>query len=133
MSKILMGCVMSLTVSILSAQQFNVKFTMKTPFAVGGTILPAGSYQIQLLQADENIFECAAISGKPAVMFEADTHEVVPTVTGVTFAKYGDTLILKNMSIAGEQGYWIPISLPEKQSKKGGAKATPVSMEATKQ
>jgi hypothetical protein len=40
---------------------------------------------------------------------------------------------LKNMSIAGDQGYWIPISLPEKQSKKGGAKATQVSMEATKQ
>jgi len=133
MRTILMSCMTLLTVSIMSAQQFNLKFTSKTTFAVGGTTLPAGTYQIHLLDADQSLFECSAIAGKPSVMFEADPHEVVPTETGVTFAKYGDTLILKNIAIAGDQGYWIPVSLPEKQSKKGGAKATKVSVTGAKQ
>jgi hypothetical protein len=133
MRKILMGCVMLLTVSILSAQDFNLKFTVKTPFAVAGTTLPAGTYTIRLLDDSENTFECSAISGSPSVLFEADAHEVIPTTTSVSFAKYGDKLILKNISIAGDQGYWVPISLPEKRSKKGGTKATPVSTAAAKQ
>jgi hypothetical protein len=133
MRKILMGCVMLLTVGIVSAQQFNLKFTSKAPFAVAGATLPAGTYQITQLDLDDNLFECSAVSGKPSVMFEADPHEVIPTTTGVAFEKYGDTLILKNISIAGDQGYWLPISLPEKRSKKGGVKPTKVSMGAVKQ
>jgi hypothetical protein len=66
-------------------------------------------------------------------MFEADPHEVVPTATDVTFAKYGDKLIMKNISIAGDQGYWIPMSIPEKNAKKTGAKPTKVSTPAAKQ
>jgi hypothetical protein len=133
MRKILIGCVMLLAVSILSAQDFNLKFTMKTPFAVSGTTLPAGTYTIRLLDDSENTFECSSVSGSPSVLFEADAHEVIPTTTAVSFAKYGDMLILKNISIAGDQGFWVPISLPEKRSKKAGAKATPVSMAAAKQ
>ena len=64
-----MGCAMSLTAGILSAQQFIIQFTSKTPFAVAGATLAAGTYRIRLSDDDENTFECAAISGKPAVMF----------------------------------------------------------------
>ncbi len=133
MRKILMVCAMLLTVGILSAQQFTLKFTTTTPFVVAGTTLPAGSYTLRLMDGDEGTFECAAVSGSPSVMFEADPHEVVPTATDVTFSKYGDKLIMKNISIAGDQGYWIPMSIPEKNAKKTGVKPTKVSTPAAKQ
>jgi hypothetical protein len=122
-----------LTAGIMSAQSgFTIKFTTKTPFAVASTTLPAGSYQITLMDPDSGVFECSAESGSPSVMFEADTHEVIPTKTEVTFSKYGDKMILKNISIAGTAGYWIPSSLPEKKSKKGGTKPTSVPVAASK-
>jgi hypothetical protein len=133
MKTILMGCVMLLTVGILSAQSFNVKFTTKTPFVVSGTTLPAGTYQIRVMEDDENMLECTAVSGSPSVMFEADTHDLVPTESAVTFAKYGDKLVLKNVSVAGERGYFVPLSPTEKRSKKAGVVATKVSTVATKQ
>jgi hypothetical protein len=133
MRKILMGAVMLLAAGIVSAQQFTLTFTVKEPFIVGEGSLPAGTYQIRLLDADENTFECAAVSGAPSVMFEADAHEEIPTTTGVTFSKYGDKLVLKNISISGDQGYWIPPYHQEKRSKKGGVKATKVATAATKQ
>src|ERR1700693_1574863 len=125
MKKLLIA-VFLLTVCSLSAQNFTVTFTSKTPFAVAGATVPAGSYTIRLLDDDSNLFECAATSGSHSVLFEADRHEVVPAATEVTFAKYGDKLVLKNISIAGEAGFWVPISLTEKVSKKGGAKASKV-------
>jgi hypothetical protein len=132
MRKLLIGSMILLTVGILSAQDFAVTFTSKTPFAVAGATVPAGSYTIKLLDEDSNLFECSSTSGSHSVMFEADRHEVVPKATEVTFAKYGDKLVLKNISIAGTAGYWVPVSLPEKASKKGGAKPTPVAMTAAK-
>jgi hypothetical protein len=133
MRKILMGSMLLLTMGILSAQQFVIQFTSKAPFSVAGTTLPAGTYVIRPLEGDDGTFECSSVSGTPSVLFEAEPHEVTPTATDVTFVKYGDKLILKNMSIAGDQGYWIPASIQEKQSKKGGAEATKVSTAATKQ
>jgi hypothetical protein len=131
MKRILIGFVMLLlTVAIGSAQNFNLTFTAKTPFAVAGATLPAGNYQIRLVDADQNLLECAATSGTHSVLIEADLHEEVPTTTAVTFAKYGDKLILKNVSISGVAGYFIPISAPEKRAKKGGVKPTSVSIPA---
>jgi hypothetical protein len=133
MKPILVGCLMLLSAGMLSAQaEFNVKFTMKTPFAVAGTTFPAGSYQIRVVDDDANTLECTTESGVPTVMFEADVHEVTPTATEVTFAKYGDKLVLKNVSIAGDKGYFVPLSAPEKKAKKTNPKATKVSVSAAK-
>jgi hypothetical protein len=132
MKNILVGCLMLLGANILSAQQFSITFTMKTPFVVGEGTLPAGNYVIRSLDDEDSTFECAAASGAPSVMFEADAHETVPTTTGVTFQKYNNKLILKNMSIAGQQGFFIPISLTEKHTKKTGGKPTKVTQPATK-
>jgi hypothetical protein len=118
--------------AIVSAQPFEITFTSKAPFAVASTTLPAGTYQIRLLDMDEDVFECSSASGSISVMFEADQHQEVPTATEVTFAKYGDKLILKNVSISGVAGYFIPLSVPEKRSKKGAPKAVNVSTAATK-
>ena len=133
MRSILMGgAMLLLTVATVLAQPFNITFTSKTPFSVSSATLPAGSYQIHLVDQDDNLFECAATSGSHSVLFEADMHEEIPTKTDVTFAKYGDKLILKNISINGVAGYFIATSLPEKRAKKGGAKPTNVSVAATK-
>jgi hypothetical protein len=132
MRKILLGCMLLLTAGIVSAQNFAVTFTVKTPFTVASSTLPAGTYSIRLMDDDDYTFECSSASGGHSVMFEADRHEVVPSATEVTFSKYNDKLILKNISIAGDAAYWIPTSVPEKRVKKTGAKPTKVSSTATK-
>jgi hypothetical protein len=118
---------------VLSAQAFRLKFTAKTPFSVGSGSLPAGTYEIRVSEdTDENTFECTAASGSPSVLFEADAMETIPTTTGLDFQKYGDKLVLKSFSIAGQQGFFIPISMHEKKAKKTGGKPTKVSTPATK-
>jgi hypothetical protein len=132
MRKILTGCMMLLfTVAIGSAQPFAVTFTLKTPFSVASSTLPPGTYEIRLLDDSENVFECTDKASGHSVMFEADPHELTPTATEVTFAKYGDKLVLKNISVKGVAGYWIPLSVPEKHSKKSGTQSTKVSTPAT--
>jgi hypothetical protein len=132
MRKVVIGGLILMSMGIISAQDFNLKFTSKTPFSVGNGSLPAGTYQIRPIDEENTTFECAAASGSPSVLFEADALDTTPTKTEVTFRKYGDKLVLKNMSIAGEQVYWIPISLHEKHHKKGRVKPTKVSIPATK-
>ena len=119
------------TVGMLSAQDnFKFEFITKTAFSVAGATLPAGTYKIRMVDHDENVFECQAKSGAPSVKFEANPHEVTPGTTNVTFAKYGDKVVLKNMSIAGDRGYWIATSIPEKHHKKGGVQPTTVATAA---
>jgi hypothetical protein len=132
MRKVVINGLILMSMGIISAQEFNLKFTSKTPFSVGNGSLPAGTYQIRSIDEDNTTFECAAVSGSPSVLFEADALDTTPTKTEVTFRKYGDKLVLKNISIAGDQGYWIPISLHEKHHKKGRVKPTNVSTPATK-
>jgi hypothetical protein len=132
MWKVLMGCLILLTMGIVSAQDFKVNFTSKTPFTVGNANLPPGSYQIRPID-EEGTFECSAASGHPSVLFEAEPLETVPAKTDVAFAKYGDKMLLKNFSVEGVQAYTIPVSLYEKHHKKGGAKPTKVPAPATKQ
>jgi hypothetical protein len=132
MRNILLSCMLLLTAGIASAQNFAITFTTKTPFTVASSTLPAGSYTIRMLDGDDYTFECTNSSNDHSVMFEADRHEVTPTTTDVTFSKYGDKLVMKNISIAGDASYWIPISTPEKRVKKTGATPTKVTTTATK-
>jgi hypothetical protein len=117
---------------IVSAQNFDLKFTVKTPIMVGEGTLPAGSYQIRTI--DENTFECAnASTGSPSVLFTADAMETTPTKSELGFAKYNDKLVLKSFAIAGDQGYFIPMSNNEKRIKKAtGVKSTKVTTPVTK-
>src|SRR5437879_2941186 len=109
MRKVLMGCLILLTMGIVSAQDFKVNFTSKTPFTVGNANLPPGSYQIRPID-EEGTFECSAASGHPSVIFEAEPMETVPAKTDVTFAKYGDKMLVKSFSVEGVQAYTIPVS-----------------------
>jgi hypothetical protein len=114
-----------------SSGGFNVTFTSKAPFTVGESTLPPGTYHIRMVDVDADLFECAEISGKQSVTFEAESSWDTPTATAVTFAKYNENLFLKSMSMGGVAGFWIPISDSEKETKKGGAKREKVSLAAT--
>ena len=117
-------------VGIASAQPQLISFTSKTPFTIGNAKLPAGTYQISTSGQDLMTFECTNESTRTSVMFEADATDTAPSTSSVTFAKYGDQLVLKSVAAAGSQGFFIPLSIPEKQAKKSGAKPTKVTTPA---
>jgi hypothetical protein len=131
MKKLLMlTCAALLTVGVASAQQQLLSFTVKTPFSIGNANLPAGTYQISTDGSDLMLFECTNESKGTSALFEADATDTTPSTSSVTFAKYGDKLVLKSFNAAGKQGFFIPLSLPEKQAKKTGAKPTKVNAPA---
>ncbi len=129
MKKLLMfTCLALLTAGIASAQTLN--FTAKSPFTIGNASLPAGTYQIHAADQEQIMFECTNDAKGTSVMFEVDPMENPPKGAGVTFAKYGDKLVLKAFSTGMGQGWSIPISLAEKQVKKSGVKPTKVTTPA---
>ncbi len=121
-------CLALLTVGIASAQ--TLTFTSKAPFSIGNGNLPAGTYQIQNMGEDLITFRCSNVATGTGVLFDADGTDVTPTASSVTFARYGDKLILKSFTYTGGPGYWVPISIPEKQVKKPGVKPTKVTTPA---
>jgi hypothetical protein len=123
-----LACLALLTVGIASAQLLT--FSSKTPFSVGNANLPAGTYQIQSVGDDLMTFQLSSTSTGHGVMFEADSTDTTATASTVTFLKYNDKLILKSFGTSGSGGYFIPLSLPEKQAKKGGVKPTKVTTPA---
>jgi hypothetical protein len=127
---LILSCLTLLAVGAASAQQQLVNFTSKTPFSVGNAKLPAGTYQISAEGQDLMVFECTNQATRASVMFEADATDTAPSASSVTFAKYGDRLVLKSFGSAGGQGFFVPLSLPEKQAKKTGAKPTKVTTSA---
>jgi hypothetical protein len=126
----MLTCLTVLTMGIASAQQQLISFTAKTPFSIGNAKLPAGTYQISATDQDLQTFECTNQSTGASMMFEADTSDMAPSTSSVTFAKYGSLLVLKSFGTAGGQGFFIPLSLPEKQAKKTGAKPAKVTQPA---
>jgi hypothetical protein len=129
MKKVLMfTCLALLTVGIASAQLLT--FTSKVPFSVGNGNLPAGTYQLQPVGEDLMTFQVTSVSTGHGVLFEAESTDTTATTSAVTFAKYGDKLIMKGFSTSGGGGYFIPLSLPEKQAKKSGVKPTKVTTPA---
>jgi hypothetical protein len=127
---LILACLALLSVGIASAQQQLLSFTSKTAFTIGNAKLPAGNYQISTDGSDLMLFECTNESKGTSVMFEADPSDMAPKTSSVTFAKYGDQLVLKSFGTSGGQGFFVPLSLPEKQAKKSGAKPTKVTTPA---
>lgn len=133
MRRVLIGGLLLATLGAISAcaQGFNLSFTSKSPFYAGNASLPAGTYKIQPNDPSDSTFEITSASGQE-VYFEGEPTDVTPTETGITFQKYGTKLYLKSFGISGVQSFIVPVSIPEKQSKKGGAKPTKVATPATK-
>ena len=115
---------------ICAAVQHHVYF--EDTIRGGRRDFPAGTYQIRLLDQDDNLFECASTSSSHSVLFEADMHEEIPSKTDVMFAKYGDKLILKNIDIGrGRRILYYDVTSRETRQKRR-VKPTNVSLVATK-
>ncbi len=125
MKWMLIACISALVAVPLVAQDTIMKFKVPSEFHVGDASLPAGSYEIRRI--DPETYECTAASGSPSVMFAVDPVDTVGSKTDVSFAKYGDTLILKSVSIEGFEGFTVMTSLQEKAARKSGKKPTKVS------
>jgi len=129
----LLGLLMLLAVCIASAQDGNtLRFKMTGPFVVDNTTLPAGSYSIRRM-SDEGELELSAASGQPQVLIDADPLETPAGKANVSFAKYGDKMVLKQIDFPDQMSFWIPMSTAEKHHRKtSGGKSTKTSVAVTK-
>jgi hypothetical protein len=79
----------------------NVEFTTSFPFVVGNTTVPAGSYT---LRADDDNPEIMELRGpQTTVLFEVQPTEALDVApqTEISFQRYGDTYVLKTVSLEG--------------------------------
>jgi hypothetical protein len=132
-SFVLLMFVASLGSGLAVAQgQPLVDFKMSSPFSVGNVTFPAGSYSIRKQPEDLWTLEIWSDNGHSAFVecdpLDADTP---PAKTELTFHKYGNTLFLKQIWIAGNtSGFYLMGGAPEQQARKTG-KPSKVSVPAT--
>ena len=111
-----------------------VTFTASGAFNAGEATFPAGTYTIR---QDQDTLQEWVISNDSLAVSAFITTQVVDATTAnqkteITFHKYGDTLVLKEITIAGmKTRYVVQMSHPEKKAAKSG-KPTKVSVPAEK-
>ena len=112
----------------------TLAFTAPGPFIAGDASFPAGSYTIHQTQEEPNVWEISSDTKTHNAFVstvEEDALSPYPK-TEVTFRKYGNTLILKEVLIGAQTiGYVVLPGHAEKQAAKSG-KPTKVSVPATK-
>ncbi len=124
-----------LPVYVASAQITSpVSFTMDTAFVAGNTTLPAGSYEI-LPMDDPGLIEIRSQKGPAAAVIEVEPLDTVTPFkqTELVFNKYGNNLVLKEITVAGEMNGVTTITTPlEKRHRKAYGKPTRVRHPAKK-
>jgi hypothetical protein len=81
-----------------SAQIPNrMKFTTTFPFMVGHKTMPAGSYTITPLETDHSLVEISNGRTSALILTEPDSPKVPPRQDEVTFAKEGNTYVLREV------------------------------------
>jgi hypothetical protein len=115
-----MGFLSLLSVLPIAAQVNNgVAFTTASPFYVGGTKLPAGSYKITQPDMSIDLLRIESTVGTNSVFVN-----YIPTESSepfgksdVTFRLYGGTAYLDRVSIAGDtDGVMIDPTKPEEKA-----------------
>jgi hypothetical protein len=99
----------------------GVTFTVSGPFVAGEATLPAGSYKIEQDPIDWGVLRVTDIAGSHSVMVVTELVESDPPrkKTEVIFSKYGSTLVLKQLWLAGnDEGYVVVAGHPEKKAAK---------------
>jgi hypothetical protein len=128
-------CFALLAAAVASSQIISpVTFKMDTPFVVGNTTLPAGSYEI-VPTDEEGVLELRGASGSPGVLFDTVSIENVTPFkqTEILFHRYGNNLVLKSVMVAGETtGATSVTSHLERRHAKAFGKPTKVSRPAMK-
>ena len=75
----------------------TLKFTTTFPFMVGHKTMPAGSYTITPLEIDHSLVEISNGHRTALILTEPDSPKVPPRQDEVTFAKQGDTYVLREI------------------------------------
>jgi hypothetical protein len=99
----------------------GMAFTVSSPFVAGEATLPPGSYKIEQDPDDWGVLRVTDIAGSHSVMVVAELVESDPPrkKTEVIFSKYGNTLVLKQLWLAGnDAGYVLIAGHPEKKAAK---------------
>jgi hypothetical protein len=109
-------------------------FTAPGAFTAGDATFPAGTYTIR--QDQDTLQEWVISNDSQTYSAFVTTQQVDTTApiqkTEITFHKYGDYLVLKQIAIAGlNTRYVVQTSYPEKKAAKSG-KPTKVSVPAEK-
>jgi hypothetical protein len=108
-----------------SAQITNsVEFTTSFPFTVGNTTVPAGSYTIRPDDDDPNILVLNGARADVLFQTENKVKQNIPSNTEVTFNRYGDGYVLKNIQVEGSEiGYvTVPVEGERHVTKRGASK-----------
>ena len=122
-------------VSSVWAQAGNaIEFKVTSSFVAGDAKLPAGTYTIR--QDLDSQLEWVISNDSKGFSAFLPTDPLSPTTTNqkteVTFQKYGNTLVLKEIWIPGlSTGFSVQTSYAEKKAAKAGS-PTKVSVAATK-
>ncbi len=99
----------------------GMTFAVSSSFVAGEATLPAGSYKIEQDPDDSGVLQITNMAGSHSVMVMAELVETdAPRKkTEVIFSKYGNTLVLKQLWLAGnDSGYLIIAGHAEKKAAK---------------
>jgi len=131
---LLLPAMIAISVNTGQAQLIGVlQFTVNSSFAVDNVVLPSGTYTLKQDVEDSGLFTVSDNDGKHSIYISCENIEVSSptTKTELTFRKYGDTLVLKEIWIAGSTTEMLVPSGPvEKKAAKLG-KPTKVSVAAS--
>ncbi|MGB2628771.1 MAG: hypothetical protein WAK20_18450 [Candidatus Acidiferrum sp.] len=110
--------------SEIKAQLPNYSFTAPSSFIAGEKTYPAGDYTIRHLSLSSPTWEIFNDSRSTSGEFIAEAaHAPLPPAdvkAQVVFYKYGDTLVLKEIPVAGAGLYTLRPGDPEKSAMKSG-------------
>ena len=131
---ILAGLAAVLTAGNLTAQTNNLIFTAPSSFVAGEATFPAGTYTLRQFQDDLSVWEISSDSKNATAVLLTETTDVSGNSgkNELTFLKYGNTLVLKQIGIGGSTtAYIVQTSYAERKAAKAG-KPTKVAVPAQK-
>jgi hypothetical protein len=102
----------------------GVKFTASAPFTVGESKFPSGTYTITQESNSQTEWQIYNDSKSYSTFFSTEPGDTnTPNEkSGVTFHKYGDSLVLKAFSISGiAANFVVETSYAEKKASKSGS------------
>jgi hypothetical protein len=116
------------------AQHPTIAFTAPSSFIARESAFPAGAYTLRQTQGDPNLWQIFSDTKSCDSMLIAEPVDFLArsNKTEVTFRKYGNTMVLKQIATAGnDAGYVVQTSYAEKNAAKAGT-PTKVSVPAQK-
>jgi len=97
----------------------GMTFAVSSSFVAGEATLPAGSYKIEQDPDDPGVLQITNMAGSHSVMVMAELVETdAPRKkTEVIFSKYGNTLVLKQLWLAGNDSDILSLQVMQKKRR----------------